>query len=272
MASIKKLGFKNTLIISPTNKYNHFLSKQGTRSFSGRCQIPQCFPLQQCLHTKIPYRVFRGTFLPYRPHPEERKPLSIDFLLLCDQNSAVCWVPGVCWAVLDKQAVGGRLWAGNGVKGSWQCVSLCQPPMTVGPRQGGQINNQRASKAQSHALKLERENRKTDRRKLRNKMTQRAEASGEGNEFGQVPMICCTAKREGEMLLVVTVWIKMSPSLHPSSFISKKEVHCLFVFQHQHNPITCDGYWCCCRETIALQLFTVSIDFWILQLQHFSLR
>lgn len=34
-------------------------------------------------------------------------------------------------------------------------------------------------------------------------MTQHAEASGEGNEFGQVPKKCCTFKREGEILVDV---------------------------------------------------------------------
>lgn len=87
-------------------------------------------------------------------------------------------------------------------------------------------NKQRASKAQSHALSPERENRKRDRRELRNKMTQLAEASGEGNEFGQVPVICCTTHTEGAMLLVITVGIKNV--FIPSSFVSRKEVHCFF--------------------------------------------
>lgn len=45
---------------------------------------------------------------------EKKQPSFIDFLLLCDQNSPVCWVPSVCWSVLDKQLVGGRLRAESG--------------------------------------------------------------------------------------------------------------------------------------------------------------
>lgn len=62
-------------------------------------------------------------------------------------------------------------------------------------------------------------------------MTQRAEASGEGNEFGQVPMISCTAQRGGEMLLVIIVWLKMSPSLHFLSLEKKS-----FVFPASEKP------------------------------------
>lgn len=58
-------------------------------------------------------------------------------------------------------------------------------------------------------------------------MTQRAEASGEGNEFGQVPVICCTAHREAAMLLVITVWIENNVT-HPFSFIIVKEDDCFF--------------------------------------------
>ena len=126
----------------------------------------------------------------------------------------------------------------------------------VGPRRGVQINSERAvaGRAQSHALSPEWENRKGDRRELRNKMTQRAEASGEGNEFGQVPMKCCAAQRGEGMLQVVTV-IKMSTSLHPVPWDNP-----LFSL----NSITCDGCRCSSGGTSTLRLFTATIDVWIL--------
>lgn len=75
--------------------------------------------LLQCLLYRILYTVSGGTFLPFLPLSGKRKPPSIDFLLLCDQNSSVCWVPRVCVCVhaelfKTNRRVGGKLWAGKG--------------------------------------------------------------------------------------------------------------------------------------------------------------
>lgn len=65
--------------------------------------------------------------------------------------------------------------------------------MTVSPRPGGQINNERWSDLNTELE--EKKNSKRDRRKPR-------ETSGGCDEFGQVPMISCTTQKEGEMCLV----------------------------------------------------------------------
>lgn len=80
--------------------------------------------------------------------------------------------------------------------------------MTVGPRRGGQTNNERAREQSMETV-----------RSSRIGMTQCAQASAEANEFGQVPVI---TQREWEM--VITVRIKLSSI----PFVYRNVIQCFF--------------------------------------------
>lgn len=84
----------------------------------------------------------------------------------------------------------------------------------------GQESKMRAGKgvedgeAPSHASSLgEKAERDRERDEISNKMTQLAEASAEGNEFGQVPLIC-RPQREKDAFSYFTWDEKLSSSFH----------------------------------------------------------